>query len=330
MKRTVRVGICVSIVAVVLVMAFVLLTYFRASPSEGLATLEFRDDQGREVTATKVLIDGDDRGSGGSISIKGLDIGSHTLIIFIGDAQYTKTFYFNGQGTILVQLKSRITLNVSDIETSEAVDAIDVYVDGTFKGKTTQDGQLDLTDISPGRHRIGLDVPGAQGMVERYIDVGAEDQVTLAVDMPNPSFVVTVSVTDKRGVLDQRMDIDVTLKNMGDVSSQDTTVIVFVYHGNDLENVKDSAMLDFGNMASGGLSRNEKATNLDSSYWHGNRIFVVVVDRWKYTPESGTIVAEVSTSEALLTSLARQARQYLEEHPEMIGKIAQMFLSKLL
>lgn len=251
------------------------------------------------------------------------------MIIYIGDAQFTKTFYFSGQDTITVQLKSRITLNASDIETGVAIDAIDVYVDGTFKGETTQDGQLDLTNIAPGRHRVGLDVPGAQEMVERYITVGEEDQVSLSIDMPNPSFVTTASTTRKYGLLDQRMNVKVTLKNMGDVNSQNTTALVFVYHGDDLETVKDSAMLDFGNLAPGGLSVDREATNLDSSYWHGNRIFVVVVDTWKYTPQSGTVTAEVSTPQSQLTRLASYARQYVEQHPEIVGKIASMFLSKL-
>lgn len=328
-KRTaILAGVGVSVAAVLVVTAFVLSTHFQTSPSQ--ATLTLTDEQGQPVSATRVLVDGIDRGSGVSISITGLSTGSHTLTIYIDDAQFTKTFYFGGQDTVTIQLKSRITLNLSDTETGVAIDAIDVYVDGTKKGTTTQDGQLDLTNISPGRHRVGLDVPGAQGMVERYIDIGEEDQVSLTVDMPNPSFVTTVSVTDKYGLLDQRMDIKVTLKNMGDVSSQDTTALVFVYHGDDLENVKDSAMLDFGNMASGGLSIDQEATNLDSSYWHGNRIFVVVVDGWKYTLQSGTIVAEVSTPESQLTQLAGWAGEYLEAHPEIVGKIVSMFLSKIL
>ena len=298
-------------------------------PSEPQTALYLTDDQGQTVSASRVLVDGVDRGSGGSISLTGLDLGSHTVIIYIGDAQFTKSFYFSGQATVTVQLKSRITLNASDIETGVAIDTIDVYADGTYKGKLTQDGQLDITNIAPGRHRVGLDVPGAQGMVERYVTVGEEDQVSLSIDMPNPSFVTTVSVTSKYGLLDQRMDIKVTLKNMGDVSSQDTTAIIFVYHGDDLETVKDSAMLDFGNLASGGLSADQEATNLDSDYWHRNRIFVVVVDRWKYTPQNGTVAAEVSTSESQLTQLARWAGQYLEQHPEIVGKIASMFLSKL-
>jgi len=329
MRRAIWAGIGVSIAAVLVVTTLALVTHFQASsPLQGQATLEFRDEQGREVTATKVLIDGNDWGSGGSISIKGLDIGSHTLIIFIGDAQYTKAFYFSGQDTVTIQLKSRITLNLSDSETSAAVDAIDVYVDGTFKGKTTQDGQLDLADIAPGRHRIGLDVPGAQGMVERYIDVGVENQASLTVDMPNPTFVTAVS--PNYNFWHTNMTIDVTLKNMGNVNSQDTVVLVFVYFGENFTTYRDSDMLDFGNIAPGGISVTRTTETLDASFWESERIFAVVVDRWKYTLQSGTVAAEVYTPEALLTQLARQARQYLEQHPELVGKIANMFLSKLL
>jgi len=292
---------------------------------------------GSPVEGAAVYVDAVYKGetsAGGSLEISDVKDGQHEIEARYKGSSESKSVTVT-QTTmsfgLSIPVPRTITLTVNDEETGLPADGIDIYIDDVKKGTTTQNGELVIEDILPGRHKVGLDVPSYTQMVERYIDVGMQESVSLAIDMPNPEFSVSVRNLGDYGFPDRRFDVEVTLKNMGDVPSKDTTAIILVYHGSDdFQSVKDSAMLDFGDMAGGGLSRSEEFTNLDFDYWNGTRVFVVVVDRWEYTPQSGTIVAEVSTEEALLLQLGRQAWQYMEEHPEIVGKIASMFLSRVL
>jgi hypothetical protein len=232
-----------------------------------------------------------------------------------------------------IVVSHEITLQMTDNETGKPIDAVDVYVDGTLEGRTVQDGQLDVASISPGRHKVGLDTPGAQGMVEKYINVGDNDQIiSVTFDMPNPHFLASSSVLWE-GWRKEVMDVKVTLKNMGNVDSQNTAALVLVYRGNDFEKAVDSRLIDFGNIAPGSSAELETGTLntgnrlLDD---HGNRILVVVIDRWAYTPQNGEVVSEIYTPEGLLTQLVDQVGAYLQQHPEVIGKIAGAFISAIL
>jgi hypothetical protein len=270
-------------------------------------------------------------GLGESISITGLSTGRHTLIIFIGDVQFTKTFYFTGQDVVTIQLKSRITLNVNDTETGAAVDAIDVYVDGTFKGKTTQDGQLDLTNISPGRHRIGLDVPGAEGMVERYITVGEEDQVTLTIDMPNPSFVVTADVEDRYDwlSLEEKGRVTVTLTNMGELPSEGTIAVVFVYRMDTYEKIAERT-ITFGQIPpypQSGSSISKDTGEMSEFVWGPTEeAVVIVVDKSKYVPQDEQGMTRISNSITVVGRALRDAIEWVKNNPEIIGTIAKIFI----
>lgn len=304
-------------------------------PSETYATLKFEDDQGQAVPATRVLVDGVDRGSGSSISLTGLDLGSHTVIIYIGDAQFTKTFYFSGQGTVTVQLKSRITLNLSDEETGESIDAIDVYVDDHKEGTTTQDGQLDLTNIAPGRHRVGLDVPGAQGMVERYVTVGEEDQVSLSIDMPNPSFVVTAEVDDWYDWwhLDEKGKVTVTLTNMGELPSEGTIAVVFVYRMDTYQKIAERT-ITLGQIPpypQSGSSISEDTGEMSEFVWGPTEeAAVIIVDKSKYVPEDEQGMTKISNSVSVVGQALRDAIEWVRDNPEIIGKIARIFVGDAL
>ena len=318
-------GIGIGTVTVVIVILFLI----GIAPEVTRASIILEDEEGNPLTAIKVILDDIDLGSTtGEIEVGVLDVGNHTLVIFIGDAQFIKTFYFSGQDTIYIQLKSSITLNISDIETGVAIDAIDVYVDGTYKGKTTQDGQLDLTNISPGRHRIGLDVPRAQGMVERYIDVGEEDQVTLTVDMPNPSFVVTAEM-DTWWWFDEKGRVTVTLTNMGELPSEGTIAVVFVYRMDTYQKIAER-IIPFGQIPpypQSGSSSPEDTGEISEFVWGvTEEAVVIVVDKSKYVPQDEQGMTRISNSISVVGQALRDAIEWVRNNPQIIGTIAKIFI----
>ena len=321
-------GIGIGTATVVIVILFLIGT----APEVTRASIILEDEEGNPLTAIKVILDDIDLGpTTGEIEVGVLDVGNHTLIIFISDAQFIKTFYFSGQDTILIQLKSSITLNISDIETSVAIDAIDVYVDGTYKGKTTQDGQLDLTNISPGRHRVGLDVPRAEGMVERYIDVGEEDQVTLTVDMPNPSFVVTAKVDTWYDVwhLDEKGRVTVTLTNMGELPSEGTIAVVFVYRMDTYQKIAER-IIPFGQIPpypQSGSSSPEDTGEISEFVWGPTEeAVVIVVDKSKYVPQDEQGMTRISNSISVVGQALRDSIEWVRNNPQIIGTIAKIFI----
>jgi len=323
-KRKVGIGI----VIVVVVIAALLVIGTQGTR----ASIMLEDEEGNPLTASKVILDDVDLGPAtGEIEVGILDVGNHTLIIFISDAQFIKTFYFSGQDTIYIQLKSSITLNISDIETGVAIDAIDVYVDGTYKGETTQDGQLDLTNISPGRHRIGLDVPRAEGMVERYIDVGEEDQVTLTVDMPNPSFVVTAKVDTWYDWwhLDEKGRVTATLTNMGELPSEGTIAVVFVYRMDTYQKIAER-IITFGEIPpypQVGSSSPEDTGEISEFVWGPTEeAVVIVVDKSKYVPQDEQGMTRISNSISVVGQALRDSIEWVRNNPQIIGTIAKIFV----
>jgi hypothetical protein len=255
------------------------------------------------------------------------------VTIYIGDAQFIKTYYFSGQDTVTVQLKSRITLNVNDEETGAAVGEKDVYVDGTLKGKTTQNGQLDLTDISPGRHRVGLFVPGAQAMVERYVTVGEQDQASLTVDMPNPSFTVTARVDSWLSLFDEKGKVTVTLTNMGDLPSEGTIAVVFVYRMDTYQKIAERT-ISFGLIPpypQNGSSVTKDTGEIGEFVWGPTEeAVVIVVDKSDYVPEDEQGMTRISNSVSVVGQALRDAVNYVKNNPAIVGKIAKIFVGDAL
>lgn len=86
-------------------------------------------------------------------------------------------------------------------------------------------------------------------------------------------------------------------------------------------------LLDFGPLAPGATSPPEGALGL-SEFALGKQEYVVavVLDRWKYTPQNEEAIGEITVPLSIFEQWALKAKQYLQEHPEIIGKIAGFLL----
>jgi hypothetical protein len=231
-----------------------------------------------------------------------------------------------GPSVALAQLAT-VTLKVTDTETGLSVDNLLVFVDGIQKGKTDQAGELDIAAVDYGRHRIMVLAPNSEkAMVERYVDVASDVNVPVSIDMPNPVFEATLKARTGWWFNEYGF-VDVTMKNVGAAVSEDTTAIVSLYvQGTDSAPVA-TRMLDFQNMAPGGLSVQKSTDRMDEFVWgKAEYISVVVIERYRYTPQNMKVIVEGQVPASIISRVVTDVMNYIRLHPEIIGQIAQIFL----
>jgi len=155
--------------------------------------------------------------------------------------------------------------------------------------------------------------------IEKYITVGEEDLISLTVDMPNPVFLAGMKVwTHQEWIFDQVGDVEVTLANAGEVSSQNTMAVLFVYFDDDLATPVATRVLNFGNIAPGASTTREVHDLTEFRNIKTERVVVVAFDGWRYTPNGEVIGGEVSVPMGPLAELVNSALDYLQQHPETI------------
>jgi len=221
-----------------------------------------------------------------------------------------------------------LTLQVTDTETGRSVDDVEIYVDNAFAGTTAQGGELDVPHLDYGRHRVSVLVPYyEQCKVDKYVDVAGNITVPVSIDMPNPSFQISLEVATHLELFNEYGSVEVTLTNVGDVVSQDTIVLILVYLEGDTTTLIASRIINFGNVAAGALPIKKGIPYIDEFKWRKTEhVSAVVVDRWKYTPQNEQVVTQAQVPIGLAEQVICDACAYIKQHPEVIGTIAEIIL----
>ncbi|GAI31020.1 unnamed protein product, partial [marine sediment metagenome] len=259
----------------------------------------------------------------GSLEISEVKDGSHEIEARYKGSSESKSVTVTQTTTsfnLSIPVPRTVVLTVNDEETGFSVDGIDIYVDDALRGTTTQTGELIIEDILPGRHKVSLDVPGYTQMVERHIDVGVQESVPLTIDMPNPSFVVTAKVDTWYDLwhLDEKGKVTVTLTNMGELPSEGTIVVVFVYRMDTYQKIAERT-IPFGQIPpypqSGSSTLGD--TGEISEFVRGptEEVAVIVVDKSKYVPQDEQGMTRISNSVSVVGQALRDAIEWVGDNP---------------
>ena len=155
--------------------------------------IALESEEGNPVTASKVILDGEDMGSvSGKVEVEALEGGDHTIIIIWNGAKYEKAFYYGGEEkVILIQLPNPVSTLVSVWEKNlnEPVSNITIYVDGERKGASDLDGACTFM-LAPGDHTFKLTGEGvsltqvrAVGPTSGTIEFEVEKAETVVVEV---------------------------------------------------------------------------------------------------------------------------------------------------
>lgn len=289
---------------------------------------------GNPVKSAAVYVDAVYKGetsAGGSLEISDVKDGTHEIEVQYKGSSESKSISVTQTTTsfsLSIPVPRTITLSVSDEGTGLPVDGINIYVDDALRGATTQTGELIIEDILPGRHKASLDVPGYTQMVEKYIDVGVQESVPLAIDMPNPSFVVTAKV-DTWWWFDEKGRVTVTLANMGELPSEGTIAVVFVYRMDTYQKIAER-IIPFGQIPpypQSGSSPSEDTGEINEFvYGPTEEAVVIVVDKSKYVPQDEQGMTRISNSISVVGQALRDAIEWVRNNPQIIGTIAKIFI----
>lgn len=205
-----------------------------------------------------------------------------------------------------------------------------VFLDGIDQGYVTDYGEVRISGVEPGTHELLVVVPN-YGEVRRFITIepGEAEEIHTEIDMPNPIFETSVRAWHHLSIIppDEIGDVEVTLTNMGDVDSQDTIALIFVYLEENPTQCVGSRTLRFGNIAPGADPVPKDVHDLTEFAWlQGEYVVVVIVDRWEFTPEDKLPVSEVEVPEDILAEWVEQAVDYVKQHPEVIGSIIRIII----
>ena len=285
---------------------------------------------GQAVENVGIYLDGDYKGEtllNGNLEISNVTDGSHQIEVTYKGVSESRSVTVSSANTLFsfsIPIPRTVTLIVHDTETGLSVREIDVYVDGEFRGTTTRDGEFIIENILPGHHTVGVDVPGYTGMVNKYIEVGTQEMISLDVDVPNPVFVVGVDANNYHTLLSGEYgNVFVTLANVGEVNSEGTQVLVLVYTEDDLDTPITSKVLPFPSLVPtqhGGYQVEKDWTDIDAFVWGPEEIVVVVLyDGWRYTPQNEQVVNQANVPSSMFTQVAYSVGQYLKEHPEEVA-----------
>lgn len=153
------------------------------------------------------------------------------------------------------------------------------------------------------------------------------EQLTSYVDMPNPQLIVSAAPKEwLRGFNEVGM-VTVEVSNVGEVPSEDTMTLIIVYDAED-EKTLSQDLMRIGSIAVGEKSDPKESDILDTSYWHDEYILVVVFERNRYFPERD-LRTMIDAPGSIVDDLVNEVKDYLVEHPEVLGKIADVFLTFL-
>ena len=280
------------------------------------------------IEGVKIYLDGLEKGETsvyGYLEINNVKYGSHQISYEYMGVLESKSISVSVDTTYFsfsISIPRTITLNFYDEETGISIKEMNVYIDDELYGRTTRDGQFYVDSILPGLHKIGMDIPGYTGMIDEYINIDVEDSISIYIDVPNPVFQIGVEGRTWWN-FDELGEVTVSLRNMGEINSMGTSVLVLVYLKNDISTPIATHVFDFPSLVptkDGGHSVEQTWTDISAFVWGEEEIVVVAVfDSWSYTPHNGEIVSQIAIPDSLVTQLGVSALKYISEHPELIG-----------
>jgi len=284
-----------------------------------------------------VYLDGSDVGVTGQYGTKTIqDVlkGSHNLEVVYKGKSSKIPIDVSSVSNFEIKIKAPIDVMITlkDQNTNYAVNAVRVYLDGKEYGNTLNDGSLELKDVMPGNYKFSIDITN-YGM----LDVGyrnIESSTTeIKVNMPHPDFSPnSLSCIDDYDTwkLSEYGICTVSLKNMGDIASDSTSVVLLVYliENNTISSKPiASRLLDFGNMATDGYPITKNTDRMYEFKWGKQEDAVAIIfDKWKYTPENKKEIQGVSIPDSITNEWIIEAKQFCSDDPERCAKVAGIFV----
>jgi len=222
-----------------------------------------------------------------------------------------------------------ITLIITDTETSKFVDNVPVFVDGKDFGTTMQNGELKIENIEYGKHIISIVPYYDQYTVEQNVTISGDVTLPISIDIPNAVFEAEVEVKLDYIVFRELGRVRITLKNTGQVVSQNTIALVFVYLDDNLDTPVSNRTVDFGDIEADAQPITKEIVGIDSFVWPTvERVVVVIVDAWKYIPENYQIISQKAVQPWFTAEILDHTYTYIDEHPEINGTVAKIILTR--
>lgn len=218
-----------------------------------------------------------------------------------------------------------VTFYLEDSETGKPIKGENVYFDDERKGSTSEIGSLTITNILQGWHTISLD--DVNTMLKRDVNIQSGDDQIIKFDMPNPILVLGEVVPEEIFWCENRpctrFDVTITVRNDGNLDAKDVVAIVSVYNLDSQDNPTGSPYsqkeLVFVSIPRQS-SRTEKIEDLDRSWWRKQRVFVVLLDTYEYSPTKD-ITKNISPDVNIAEKIVQDSIQYCSGHVmECIGK----------
>jgi len=297
------------------------------------------ESTGKTISGADIYFDGESIGMtayDGTKKVSNTLEGSHVVRVVYKDSEVTRYIdvYPEKIFEIRIQLPIDATLTIIDEETKKPVINENVYLDDILKGSTLQTGEVLIKDVIPGDYTLSLNE--VIGKPSRRITI-QRTTLTIEVDMPNPEFSASaLECWDWWGVFDEIGKCAVELKNMGEVDSDSTAVLLLIYtvdtKTNEIsEKPITEKLLDFGNIAPGAYKVRRETDEMSEFIWGPKEdVVAIVFDRQRYMPQNENVISEVSIPSNLITEWVLEAKDYCSANPERCAKIAGIFVGNVI
>lgn len=222
-----------------------------------------------------------------------------------------------------------LSLNISDVETKKPVRDVSVLIDGKAVGQTSQSGEIEVKNVEYGNHKIAIVLDEDQIAFEQEVNILENTILSISIDMPNPVFEVIVDVKVDYVNFRELGRININLTNTGQISSQNTTSLIFVYVEDNLDTPATITSLDFGNIEEGAAPVIRGIVGIESFVWPKvEYVLVVILDQWEYTPENNQMIIQSTVPGWFPAEAQKYIYLYLENHKEIEGTISNILLRR--
>lgn len=293
---------------------------------------------GDRVSGAEVYVDGSSKGitpSTGILTVSDIIEGEHNI-----QAKYRDTLsdsknirvYPSKTFEIEVLVPRTIMVSVSDEDTEKPIEHVDVYVNEKLMDTTDQAGRARIENILPGTHKFGLDVPTFTHMVEKYYDIGLQDEILIKVDMPNPIYTGSINCNEEWdwNKFEHYGVCDVEITNRGEIDSEYTYAQVLIYkiENNTIKDRIASDTISFGNMAPRDTDSETTERFYQFSMNYDEGAVLVIFDSYPYSTDNEKLLQEITVSESLIKDWVRDGKEWCEADPERCAKVAGIIIGE--
>ncbi len=270
--------------------------------------------------------------SNGICRIQDVKEGSHNLMIKYIKEEKNQQIRVDQSSTrfqFVLKAPRTITVRLVDTETRKPIQGVKIFIEGsqlsfTSRLPTDDQGRTTIESIPPGDYQVRLE--NIPFVPSKLLSVGSSSSVEVDVDMPNPRLTGSLKCQES-GILDRFGTCTVTLSNLRHerpISSQGTVVLLFVYIDNQLQ---ETDIMNLGDIPVGGSVT--KVSNQLKSFRFGvqETVIAVILEGWRYTPESQTQIGEYNAPPSLVASAVRGITQYCGQNPDICVKVVTGIIS---